>query len=146
MEPDVLRKKALDLLARREHSALELEKKLLKGGAGREAVDELLTDLADNGWQSDQRFAEQYLQSRINKGWGSRKISAELEQRGVSERIIRECLLNSETDWVELARKVREKKFGHDLPQDWNEKSRQMRFLQQRGFDPEDIRTAMKEE
>ena len=35
---------------------------------------------------------------------------------------------------------VREKKFGADLPGEYAERAKQMRFLQYRGFVPENIR------
>jgi regulatory protein len=41
--------------------------------------------------------------------------------------------------WPELAEQVRLKKFGPARPADFRERSRQMRFLQQRGFAGEQI-------
>ena len=48
--------------------------------------------------------------------------------------------------WLERAREVREKKFGRESPRDFKERSRQMRFLQQRGFTSEQIRGAFNED
>ena len=47
-------------------------------------------------------------------------------------------------DWFEQARQVREKKFGAELPVAFKEKTRQMRFLQYRGFDTDQIQHAMR--
>jgi len=46
-------------------------------------------------------------------------------------------------DWFELARQVRVRKFGENLPAEFAEKARQMRFLQYRGFDAEQIQVAV---
>ena len=68
-------KKAIDLLSRREHSREELAQKLrLKSGASDEIKDallpELLDSLDDQGFLSDDRFAEMVIRSRFAKGQG----------------------------------------------------------------------------
>jgi regulatory protein len=57
--------------------------------------------------------------------------------------MIHETLEEVEQDWFALAREVRQKKFGCDAPIDFQEKARQMRFLQYRGFGPDQIRAAV---
>jgi regulatory protein len=46
-------------------------------------------------------------------------------------------------DWGALARNVRLRKFGANVPDDFREKARQMRFLQYRGFEQDQIRAAI---
>ena len=43
------------------------------------------------------------------------------------------------------ARQTRERKFGAELPRDFKEKARQMRFLQYRGFEQDQITAAVGE-
>jgi regulatory protein len=49
----------------------------------------------------------------------------------------------ADLDWHELARAVRAKRFGAARPRDYKERARQARFLQYRGFDAAQIRSAL---
>ena len=81
--PKEIRKKAMDFLARREYGQAELAKKLADKGYKRAIVEDELQRLTDEGLQSDTRFAESFVQSRINQGKGPQRIRADLRQRGV---------------------------------------------------------------
>jgi regulatory protein len=137
------RKKAMDFLARREYGHTELIRKLAGKGFERPAADEAVGKLAEEGLQSDQRFAESFVQSRINQGKGPVRIRLDLGQRGINAAAIEIALEDACPDWHQLAREIREKKFGRALPADFKEKARQMRFLQYRGFERDHIRTAV---
>jgi len=135
-----IRRLALDLLARREHSRRELARKLAtRGIQDRAVVDEVLAALEAEGLLSDVRFVEQFIWSRVQRGAGPLKIHAELRERGVDERLIEDSIEALADDWPALLREVREKRFGRAVPDDLRERSRQMRFLQQRGFTAEQI-------
>jgi regulatory protein len=86
---------------------------------------------------------EAFVQSRISQGKGPTRIQVDLSQRGIGDSMIHETLDEVEQDWFALAREVRLKKFGCDVPNDFQEKARQMRFLQYRGFEPEQIQAAV---
>jgi len=141
--PVEARKKAMDYLARREHGRVELRKKLTKFGFDADISDDAIEGLINDGLQSDQRFTEAFIQSRINQGKGPTRIRADLSQRGVSDSVIEDSLHEAEQDWQALARDVRVRKFGTQLPKDFKEKARQMRFLQYRGFEPDHIQSAV---
>ena len=86
----LIRNKMLSFLARREHSAEELRKKLKQSYSILKTVDfsdllELcLQEMQEKGFQSDDRFARQYVESKIaNKSHGPLKILAELFNRGI---------------------------------------------------------------
>jgi regulatory protein len=83
---------------------------------------------------SNSRYAGSYVESRIQRGHGPLKIRAELRTRGVEDELIDACLEPYATRWPELLERVRAKKIGPERPADFRERSRQMRFLQQRGF------------
>ncbi|MBI3145525.1 MAG: recombinase RecX, partial [Pseudogulbenkiania sp.] len=53
-----LKARAVDLLSRREHSRRELERRLAPFADSAEQLAALLDELAERGWQSDNRFAE----------------------------------------------------------------------------------------
>jgi regulatory protein len=133
------RKAALDHLARREHSRHELERKLAGRGFAAEIVDETIAALRAEGLLSDARYTESFVHSRLQRGSGPQKIRAELRARGIGEELISTCLESCSGEWDELIARVRIKRFGSALPADFRERSRQMRFLQQRGFTAEQI-------
>ncbi len=137
------RKKAMDFLARREHGQDELINKLVTRGFLQDIAAEAVVRLTDQGLQSDRRFVENFIQSRISQGKGPLRISQELGSRGLLAGLVDQILGDLDVDWPDLARQVRLKKFGAHLPDDFKEKARQMRFLQYRGFDGEQIGVAM---
>jgi regulatory protein len=137
------RKKAMDLLARREHGRAELQRKLVAAGFDVDVAADALRRLAEEGLQSDRRFVESFVQSRINQGKGPLRIHADLGQKGIASGLIDEVLEETGEDWCALAREARLKKFGRTQPAGFRDKARQMRFLQYRGFEPDQIRTAV---
>ena len=141
-DPVAARKKAMDLLARREHAASELVAKLERAGFLTETAMSAIAALASEGLQSDERFVESFVQSRVNQGKGPQRIRADLRQRGVADTAIAHALEAAEPDWYALARAARERKFGPALPTEYKEKARQMRFLQYRGFESDQIQAA----
>lgn len=142
--PIEARKKAMDFLARREYGFAELVNKLTAAGFDPDITADAVSTLRTDGLQSDQRFAESFVQSRLSQGKGPVRIRQELNERGVSGSAISDAFETVPADWFELAVEVREKKFGAGLPTDFKEKARQMRFLQYRGFDQDQIQHAMR--
>ena len=136
------RKKAMDFLARREYGHTELVRKLADKGFDRDAAAEAVGRLTEDGLQSDARFTEAFVQSRINQGKGPVRIRLDLGQKGIDDSTTEIALEEADPDWRALAREQRVKKFGRDLPSDFKEKARQMRFLQYRGFEQDHIQSA----
>jgi regulatory protein len=137
------RASALRLLARREHSRHELALKLRQRQAPESIIDRVLDDYEQEGWLSDERFAEVYGRQRRALGYGPARIRSELQQRGV--RLWPDCLsCMTEANWVALAVKARQKKFGLTyIGDDWTQKARQARFLGQRGYSGEQVEQAL---
>ena len=136
------RKKAMDFLARREYGQIELIRKLADKGFDRDVAEQAVAQLTADGLQSDQRFADSFVQSRINQGKGPVRIRLDLTQRGIADSTVEIALEEAAPDWYALAREQRIKKFGEALPSDFKEKARQMRFLQYRGFEQDHIQSA----
>jgi regulatory protein len=144
--------RAFGLLARREHSRTELATKLttrpIKGEGWEppdsEILKELLDSLAERNLQSDSRFTESFSRDRINRGRGPMKLRAEMRERGVSDELQRDALIELDVDWLEQAVDVRRRRFGLAKVEDFKEKARQMRFLQSRGFSQDQISHAMR--
>jgi regulatory protein len=137
------KRRALDLLARREHSRRELERKLAARGFDVATVASTLDELEATGALASARFTESFIRSRVARGQGPLRIRAELAQRGIDEEQAARLLRESGVDWVESARAARRKRFGAAWPADYGERARQARFLQQRGFDSGQIGRAV---
>ena len=131
-------------MARREHSRRELERKLTHKGLEQDDISSALDELADEGLQKDGRYADTFIRSRAARGYGPRRIEQELKQRGVEQSLVRSALQSAEVDWDELACDTRRKKF-RGKPGDAQERAKQMRFLEYRGFDAAQIRQALKQ-
>ena len=96
-----------------------------------------LEQLTAEGLQSDERLAEAFIRARANRGQGPIKIKAELRQKGISDQIISQAMLESEQDWFLLAADVAARKFREFEPNtkiDAKDRAKRSRFLQQRGF------------
>ena len=86
----LIRNKMFSFLARREHSAEELRRKLTQNSSMSKTADfselleRCLLEMQEKGFQSDNRFARQYVESKlINKPYGPLKILAGLFNRGI---------------------------------------------------------------
>lgn len=134
---------ALRLLARREHSAAQLRRKLTSRGHDRGSAGEVVEQLTQAGWQSDERFAETLARTRAEQGFGPLRIVAELESAGVPGALVRAALDNLDFDFRAQAQRMQRKHFG-EVPArrgaDWQ---KQYRYLAGRGFDGEQIRAAL---
>jgi regulatory protein len=137
------RKKAMDYLARREHGRAELIDKLSRFGFAEDTAVAAVTELVADRLQSDARFVETFIASRISQGKGPQRIRADLREREISDALIAQGIEAAGHDWSAAACEVRRKKFGIDRPADFNEKARQMRFLQSRGFESDQIQAAV---
>ena len=128
-------KSAIDYLSRREHSRLELRQKLQqKEFSSSVDLEALLDGLEEANYQSDSRYAESFVRSRILKGQGELKIRQLLMQRGVSRSLVDIALDEAEVNWWDLAERQREKRFGTEYPTDLKARAKQVRFLLMRGF------------
>lgn len=142
-----VRIKAMNLLAQREHSCQELSAKLAKAFPGEEeTINLVILALQTEGLLSDRRFMETCINSRIRKGQGPVRISAELRHRGIAEELIEEGMRQIAVDWVELARQVRVKKFGNGQPRTYQERAQVTRFLHYRGFGTAQISACLEQE
>ena len=137
-----MRRRAVELLARREHSRRELATKLKRLNPDAALIEQVLSGLEAEHAQSDDRFTSEYIRQRSGKGYGPLRIQQELRQRGITPPELLRAAMDS-VDWLRLAVEVRHKKFGRTVPRAAAERARQMRFLQYRGFAMDQIRHAV---
>jgi regulatory protein len=131
------------MLARREYSRLELERKLASFAENPDDIPGLLDDFERHGWLSEGRVIEQVLASRRRR-FGAQRIAHELREKGLSDAAIAGAQLQLQEGELETARAVWMKKFGV-VPANARDKARQMRFLQGRGFSLDTIRHLLRD-
>ena len=131
---DAAKEQAIRLLARRDHSRLELQRKLALRGYPADVIEATIARLADQGLQSDQRFAENFVRSALNRGHGERKIRAGLQSHGIDDSSIAASLNMDDEQWLRLATEAARKRFGESPPKDDIELAKRGRFLTNRGF------------
>ncbi len=131
--------RALKLLSRREHTELELRNKLPRGEEEAGAVLEVIENLKREDYLSDERFAEVYVRSRMERGDGPVKIRHALKNRGVSGALIERYLDPADGVWETILGEVWARKFD-SAPANYKEWAKQARFLQSRGFTTEQIK------
>lgn len=132
------------LLSRREHSCRELRQKLLARDFDCDTIDAVVAELQADNLLSDERFAESYVRAKVAKGVGPVRLRRDLREHLIDDDTIHRYL--HERHWHKLAAQVRQKRFGPALPEGFEERARQMRFLQYRGFESEHINGAMKQD
>ena len=124
-----LRARALRLLARREHSRAELERKLGPHAGSAELVAGVVEALAQRKQLSDERYAEERARS-LSRKYGAGRIRQDLKSKGVDAETIARISTEGELERARsiLARKYREPATTRE------ERAKRMRFLQGRGF------------
>jgi regulatory protein len=133
---------AMSYLAMREHSAYELQQKLLTKFEAPELILRVIDDLKARDLQSDSRFSEAFVKMRMRQGKGPVRIQHELKEKRVGSELVIASVDETSSVWDELARDVRCKRFGEAPPIDHRDKAKQQRFLQYRGFSIPQIQAA----
>lgn len=142
-DPDAVRARALRALARREHGAHELRRKLIQGGVSEALAAEVVENCTERGWQSDQRYAESLARTRIAQAYGPLRLRAELERARIADSIIDAVVVPPEDGgWLALAQRAFERRFK-TLPANPAQWQKAWRFLAQRGFASDEIRAAL---
>ena len=136
--------KALELLSRREHSVYELKQKLkIKiNDLQIDEVDEVIEKLKNQNLLSDQRFALAVIKQKSSQGYGPKFIELYLKNKFVSSNDY--DIYEQNINWVEIcvnqiAKKIRSSSVS------LKEKEKISRFLSNRGFNYEIIKSAFNE-
>jgi len=141
-----LKKTAIDLLSRRDHSRHELQQKLkLKGGES----DDILAVIdwcSRENYQSDSRYCAMLVRAKVNKGYGPAVVSQAAREQGIERELLVQTLEELDIDWFALALTQYQKKFADKPVKDFQDKQKRMGFLQRRGFNSAQIQYALKPE
>jgi regulatory protein len=127
-----LRERALRLLARREHGRAELGAKLRAHALPEDDLEALLDDLSRRKLLSDERYAESRAHA-LSRKFGAARIAHELRAKGLDKELAAQASEAARATEVERARDVWRRKFRAS-PRTDEERAKQMRFLQSRGF------------
>jgi regulatory protein len=137
-----LKARALKYLSAREHSRLELTRKLSRHAQDGDDVEALLDALEAAKLLSQARFSESLVHRRAAR-FGNQRILSELQSHGIDGDALGDIKSILAQDEVARAREVWRKKFNR-APADASERAKQMRFLLQRGFSQGAIQGAMR--
>jgi len=130
---------ALGLLARRDRSMLEMERKLRDRSYSAVVCGEIIARLTKSGYLDDRRFAERWAESAVRNGRGyGPRLRLELLRKGIDREIVTEvvaCVTAAYDEFDTLSALVSEKFAGFDpVTASDREKRRIVAYLQRRGF------------
>jgi regulatory protein len=132
--------RAVAFLARREHSRTELASKLRRGLTDEDdpaEVDQVLDALERDKLLSDERYAATLTRTRAER-FGDARVRFDLKSSGVKQETADRAVASLKGTELVRARAVWTRRFG-ELPTSPQERARQARFLQSRGFSAETI-------
>jgi regulatory protein len=132
-----LKGRALRLLSGREHSRVELERKLAAREEEPGQLRRVLDELQAKGFIDEQRVLESVLHRRAAR-LGAARIRQELQAKGLDPQMVARAVESLRSSELQRAREVWRKKFG-EPPADARERGQQARFLAARGFGGEVI-------
>ena len=149
---------AVRFLGTRPRTRWELERRLRRAAATDEVISATLDRLAGMGYVDDTAFARWWAEQRDRHApRGRRMVEAELRQHGVPRDVLEslrgeelaDAVLDAEAvpgSEAERARTALDRHLkGRPMPPDLKARQRIGAFLMRRGFDPETVRTAIRE-
>jgi len=143
MQTSAARRVAMDLLARREHSRLELQRKLSLRDFPLPLIVTVLDQLESDNLLSDERFIEAYVRMRSRRGFGPLRIHQELLERGITQELAANAISVAQIDWCQLLRAVHMKKHGIQADTHYAAQVKQRQFLSYRGFSHDQINNVL---
>ena len=140
----------LYLLAKQDYSRHQLSIRLHKReNITSEEIDNLLDIFEKNKWLSDERFAEIFIFSELNKLRGRKRImNTAIYNKGLAKDLVNLTLENANADWFDLCKKRLDKKYKNIelLQTDLKLRQKAVNYLAYNGFDYEQISFAIKGE
>ncbi len=160
-KPLSLKARALRYLSMREHSRIELARKLARYVQEGDDMDALLDWLESAQFLSETRFISSLVNRRAAR-FGDNRILQELQNHGIEADALLDLKTDLAQDEIARARAVWRKRFGrpvnkiHDIhvedgasTEEMNraeyakQRAKQIRFLQQRGFSHQAIQVVL---
>jgi regulatory protein len=152
MEQDIetvkrAKQQAYRLLAYRSQTSGELRDRLQRRGYTATIIDEVLLQLASDGYIDDRKVALDWARYRLQaKPLGRRRLAWELQRRGVPSEMAEEILreVYRDFDEITLAEQVARKRLGSkEFPRSPCERQRYARYLFSLGFEADTVAAAL---
>ena len=137
-----LKGRVLKLLSQREHSRLELERKLAEHVEEGEDLAEILDALEQRGFISSERVAESIVHRKATR-FGTARVVQEMRSKGLDDDTVRAATEQLRDTELQRAHALWLQKYRQpaSTPQ---EQLKQMRFLAARGFGSDVVRKVIK--
>ena len=143
-----LKEKIYRYCAYQERCHLEVRNKLYELGAGSTDIDEIISELINEGFLNEERFAKAFSGGKFRlKRWGRNKIIQALEAKGLTQNCIKAGLAEiPNDDYLNTIDVVMMKKLNTVIePNLFVKRERVANYLIQKGFEPEMVWTIIKE-
>ncbi len=135
-------KSAIRFLSVREHAIQEITSKLTSRKYAIDIIDDVTERLIKQDYLNEQRYSDVYYRSRLNRGYGQKKISYELSGKGIKGSMIQASLeAIDEYEWLDAITKQISKKVTN-VPVSFPDKMKLFSKLTNRGYDLSEIKIA----
>lgn len=137
--------KVVHYLSFRDRSLSEIAVFLTKKGANASNQETVLNRLAEMGLINDEAFASQVIESKLKRGYGSKKIYFDLLNKGISSQQTKRMLSQiAKEKWVESACfYIRKKHPIKQLNLDQQTRQKIEKTLYSRGFETTTVKSAI---
>lgn len=134
LAPQAALEQAGRMLALRDHSVHEVQKKLLDQAYPSQVVEALIDRLCASGLLDDQRFCKEMVR-RLGKKYGPRRVKTELYQKGIDQELIDATMEDLDTkEQYEAALKAAHKALKRRGPDPRMDARRAYAALARRGY------------
>jgi len=140
--------KAEHYCAYQERSQQEVRNKLYDWGLYPKDVEQIISNLIENNFLSEERFAKAYVKGKFSqKGWGRIKIKQGLKQKKVPDVLIRKAMLVIDADqYLQTLTKTLEKKARLLVEKDaYKRRYKLQQYALGRGFESDLIADVLKD-
>jgi regulatory protein len=135
---------ALRLLGARDRSEKEVRERLARREVETAEIEAIVRRLYRYRYLDDERFADAMARRAQRRGYGSRRVRADLKGKGIAKALIDEVVGTTFVDERELARRALSRRYK-TAPEDDKTRARAARFLLQRGFPQRLVLAILKE-
>jgi regulatory protein len=147
-EKYLIRQNSFRYLSGRNHSRFELKLKLAKKKYDKMLIENVLTNLTEEGFLDDRLFAEEYIKSKLNRNIGPLKIKSELFKKGIDREILNAVFADSFDEDIayEKALIAAEKRYSNLKGRTIDDKKIKLKlysFLTSKGFTAEIIKSVL---
>ena len=134
--------------AYQERCDQELRKKMQTWGMYSEDVDILISDLIQNNFLNEERFASAFVSGKFRiKRWGRIKIRQHLKQKNISDYSMNKALNEIDEDeyFQNIADLIESKNRLTKSTNKWDRLAKLQRYMQSKGYEKDLVREGLKD-